>query len=174
MQDLLAAESQQLPGQSRGALSGLVDLFQAVPQRIARLQAAEQQPAVAVDHGQQVVEVVRHPTRQPSDALQFLSLAQLIFYLGLLGFRAFQSGDVPACAHNVAHFSARIRNQFRNGFRGYGCAVFAEKLYFIRLDARALVARFHGGSATFDLGDGHPVSIVRHRPVHGLSHDLFG
>jgi hypothetical protein len=97
LQDLLAAESQQLLGQSRGPLPGLVDLFQTVPERIARLQPAEQQPAVPVDHRQQVVEVVRHPARQPSDALQFLSLAQLVFYLGLLGFRAFQFGNVDGC-----------------------------------------------------------------------------
>ena len=108
MQDLLAAESQQLLGQSRGPLPGLVDLFQTVPERIARLQPAEQQPAVPVDHRQQVVEVVRHPSRQPSDALQFLSLAQLVFYLGLFGFRACQIGDVLADAGHTDDLSARI------------------------------------------------------------------
>src|ERR1019366_9903779 len=104
---------------SRGALSGLVDLFEAAPDRIPRLQAAEQQPAVPVDHRQQVVEVVRYPSRQPSDTLQFLSLAQLIFYPGLGSFGAFQVGDVPAYADDAAPFSARIRDQFRDGFRGY-------------------------------------------------------
>ena len=116
---------------------------------------------------------MRHPSRQPSDALQFLSLAQFVFYLGLRGFRPLQSGDVPACSDHIAYFSARVRNQFCDSFRGHSRAVFAEIHNFTRLDARALAAQFHGRSATFDLGDGHPVTIAWHRLLQRLRQDLF-
>ena len=41
-ENLLAAEGQQLLGQSRGAFPGPVDLLEVLPQRIARYQVAKQ------------------------------------------------------------------------------------------------------------------------------------
>ena len=81
LQDLLAAEGQQLPGQSRGAFPGLMDLLEVGPQRIARAQVGEQQLAVAVDDGQQVVEVVSHAARQTPDRFHLLGLLELGFRL---------------------------------------------------------------------------------------------
>ena len=75
--DLLAAEGQQLPGQSRGALPGLLDLLDAVANLICRPQVGEQHVAVAVDHRQQVVEVVCNAARQPAHGLHLVGLREL-------------------------------------------------------------------------------------------------
>ena len=104
-EDLLAAEGQQLPGQSRGALSGLVDLHEAGPQRIARAQLAEQQLAVAVDHRQQVVEVVRHAARQPPDRFHLLRLLEL-------GFQRLALGNVMRDDLHAANLPIGIQHPF--------------------------------------------------------------
>ena len=77
LQDLFAAESQQLLSQRRGAFSSLVDLFQALPAGIVPVQRAEQHPAVAVNHRQQVIKIVGDAAGQPADRFHFLRLHQL-------------------------------------------------------------------------------------------------
>ena len=74
LQNLLPAEGQQLAGQACCALPGFVDLFQLFPERIVDPQFGERHYAVAIDHRQQVVEVVGHSARQASDRLHFLCL----------------------------------------------------------------------------------------------------
>ena len=61
LEDLLATEREQLPGQRTRPHGGLADLLDVLPVRRVRGPVFEQQIAVAENHGEQVVEVVRDP-----------------------------------------------------------------------------------------------------------------
>src|SRR4051794_982622 len=74
---LLAREREQLARELRGALGRPLDLAQFVRAR-AGADAALREPAVAADHGQQVVEVMRDAARELADRLHLLRLAQLL------------------------------------------------------------------------------------------------
>ena len=95
LDDLFAAESQQLAGEIGGALSRLANLLDPLPQWIAGLVLAEQQIAVAVDYRQQVIEVMGDAAGQAPDALQLLRLPELLFQLDLFRFGALLFRDVP-------------------------------------------------------------------------------
>jgi hypothetical protein len=86
----LPAEGQQLPSEAGAALAGFPDLFRIVPQRIFRTQFPGEQRAVAVNHRQQVIEIVRDSTGQAADTFQFLGLPELS-----LEFRALVLGALP-------------------------------------------------------------------------------
>ena len=77
LHQLLPAEGQEFLGQFRGALSRLQNLFQPGLGSIAVRQFAQEHLAVAVDHRQQIVEIVRHAAGQPPDALHLLRLQVL-------------------------------------------------------------------------------------------------
>ena len=74
---LLAAECQQLAGEADGMGSGLADLVSVRMQRVVGRQRFEDQVAIPVDDGEQVVEVVRHTSGEPADAFEFLRLSEL-------------------------------------------------------------------------------------------------
>ena len=77
LQDLLAAEGQQLAGQGGGALAGLLDRLELLAQRVGRVgDPAQREIGVAQDRGQQVVEIVGDPAGQPPDRLHLLGLAR--------------------------------------------------------------------------------------------------
>ncbi len=78
LQNLLAAEGQQLPGERSGAVGCLFHLLDAEPQRRRIRHAVEQELRVAFDDHQQIVEVVRHASGELADGLHLLRLAQLI------------------------------------------------------------------------------------------------
>ncbi len=78
LQHLLATEGQQLAGQLDRTLAALVDLLQLQLERGTRTELGQQQIAVAIDHRQHVVEVVRHPAGQPPHRLHFLRMAKLL------------------------------------------------------------------------------------------------
>ena len=79
---LLTAEHQELAGEGRGTVPGLFDLFETAAVGGREISTLEQQIAVAVDHGQQVIEVVGHAAGEQSDRFQFLGLLQELFGAG--------------------------------------------------------------------------------------------
>jgi hypothetical protein len=82
----LAAKGQQPSGQVGGPLAGPNDLLEIVPEGIVGLTMSIQQKlGIAVDHGQQVVEIVGNAAGQPAHGFHFLGLAQLSFQLAALG-----------------------------------------------------------------------------------------
>ena len=83
MQDLLVGEGQQLVGQVGGAPAGVADVLDLGPPRIAGGEHPQQRLAVAVDDGEQVVEVVRDATGEPADRLHLLRVPQLCLQAGL-------------------------------------------------------------------------------------------
>ena len=81
MQDLFAAEGEELARQGGGAVAGLIDLADVALQRVFRLQSPQGQFAVAGDHGQQIVEVVRDAARELPDGFHLLRLPELLIFL---------------------------------------------------------------------------------------------
>ena len=77
MEDLFAAEGQKLACQTRCAKADRPDFGDDLAVRIILSELPEQQIAVPVDHGQQVVEVMGNAAGKPADAFQFLCLQQL-------------------------------------------------------------------------------------------------
>ena len=77
LEDLLPAERQQLPRQSRRTRAGSDDLLQVVSHRIPGLEICGEHLAVAEDDGQEVVEVVRDASREVADGLHLLTLPEL-------------------------------------------------------------------------------------------------
>ena len=78
LHDLLAAERQQLTGESRGALGGLADLRDIVAAPVGRAKILEQQVGVASDRREDVVEVVGDAARETPNGLHLLRLTQLL------------------------------------------------------------------------------------------------
>ena len=78
LEDLPAAECEQLLRQRRSAAAGLPDLLGAFAPRVAFGQLGEQQLAVARDGRQQVVEIVRDAAGQPAHGLHLLRLQELL------------------------------------------------------------------------------------------------
>ena len=76
-ENLLSAEGEQLPSQLRGALGALLDQLDVPAVRIMGRQVEEEELAAAGDDRQQVVEVMRHTSREPPDGLHLLCLAKL-------------------------------------------------------------------------------------------------
>ena len=72
LENLLPPESQQLPGQVRGAIAGLLDFFQVSLDRRITFDSLQRETAVTVDRGEQIVKVVRHPTGQLADGFHLL------------------------------------------------------------------------------------------------------
>ena len=81
LDDLLAAEHQQLPGEVRGSRASAADLLDVAAHGIVALQIHHHQLRVAQDDREQVVEVVRDPSRQLAHGFHLLGLPQLPFEL---------------------------------------------------------------------------------------------
>jgi hypothetical protein len=77
LEHLLPAERQELPGQQRRPLRGLVDALDRAAMRMVGRHGLEQQTAAPQDDGQKVVEIVRDAARKPSDRLHLLELPEL-------------------------------------------------------------------------------------------------
>ena len=83
LDDLLAAERQQLARQRRGALAGALHVGQRpVDRDRPGSHVVQHRLGVAEDDRQQVVEVVRHAAGQPADRLHLLRLPQLLLEAG--------------------------------------------------------------------------------------------
>ena len=77
LHDLLAAEGQELARERHRALRRLLDQLDVAVHRLAGLEPAQQHVRPAGDHGEQVVEVVGDPAREPADRLHLLGLLEL-------------------------------------------------------------------------------------------------
>ena len=82
LDELAAAEGEQLPRQPGGAFGGLGDLLGGFSRRLVRLAAAEQR-GVALNDGENVVEIVRDAAGELADGFHLLRLAQLLLQLPL-------------------------------------------------------------------------------------------
>ena len=85
LEQLLAAEGQQLARHRSGALGGAPDLLDVGARRMIRRHFAERELRVAGDRGQRVVQVVGDAARQPADRFHLLRLPQLILEQAPLG-----------------------------------------------------------------------------------------
>ncbi len=85
MLHLLAAESQQLLGERGGAFAGLANLDDVLAQRIGGGNFAFQHAAVAQNHGEQIVEVVRDAAGQAAHCFHLLRLPKLLLQPLALG-----------------------------------------------------------------------------------------
>ena len=99
--DLLPAESEKLPRETRGAASGREDLPDLRGARVLLPQPREEQVGVPRDGGEDVVEVVSHSAGQPADGLHLLRVAEALFQLHRLGHVPFD--------RDVAHDPAILR-----------------------------------------------------------------
>ncbi len=85
---LFPAEHQQLPGQIRATLGGRGDLSRQIPACIPEFVLFREQTGGAEDDGENIVEIMGHPSRQLTDGFELLGLTE-----PGLEFLAF--GDVP-------------------------------------------------------------------------------
>ena len=100
LDDLLAAEGQQLAREPGGARARLLNFDDVPLARIVGIEIGQQELAVAQNGGEQIVEVVRHAARQPSDGLHFLRLL-------ILRFQRVPGGDVQRNADAAHRFAVR-------------------------------------------------------------------
>ena len=98
LDDLLAAECQQLAREPRATRARLLNFCDVGVTRIVRAEIGQQQLAEAQDDRQQVVEVVRHAAGQASDGFHLLQL--LVLRLQRAAF-----GDVLVDAHAAHRFA---------------------------------------------------------------------
>ncbi len=78
LDDLLPAERQQLLREIGRLPAGVRDLAHLRPLVVGQAVVGLQHVGVAVDHREQVVEIVRHTARKPADSLNPLRLLQLL------------------------------------------------------------------------------------------------
>ena len=78
LQDLLAAEGEELTREHRGPLRCRDDLLDVGPQHVVGRKLARDDPREAEDRGEHVVEVVRDATRELPDRLHLLRLLELL------------------------------------------------------------------------------------------------
>ncbi len=87
-----------------------------LPQGIAGAQLRQQQVAVAIDHGQQVIEVVRHAAGQAADRLQLLRLKQFFFELRFFRFDPLAVANVPGHGRGVKRGALVVADHKRGDF----------------------------------------------------------
>src|SRR5207244_11315660 len=85
VQNLAPAEREQLPRERRGAIGRAADLLKVGVQRAAGDELVGDQHAIALDGGQQIVEIVRDAARELADGLHLLGLAILFLEQASLG-----------------------------------------------------------------------------------------
>src|SRR5881275_102769 len=78
---LMTAESEQLPGEARGAPRRAQDLLHVSGDALGRRAAEtlERQLSVSGNHGQEVIEIMRHAARQTAERLHLAGLCELLF-----------------------------------------------------------------------------------------------
>ncbi len=156
LEQLVAAEREQLARERGRPLRRLLDLLRAGAQRVVLAQLLEHQVAVAADGGEDVVEVVRDPAREAAHGLQLLRLAELILEVAALG-------DVPPDHENPGRRSGVVAD-------GGGAAL-------DQAPASALVADSHldrdrGIALRHHRGDG--LSVVGMHELHHVASDQLG
>ena len=107
VEDLLAAERQELVGEVPGPLGRLDDLLDVGSALVVGTQTEEEDLCVAEDRRQHVVEVVGDPGGEQSDGLELLCLTELLL-------DALAVADVATC-QDGAHESAAVAPEDRHG-----------------------------------------------------------
>ena len=79
LQNLLAAEGEQLANQSDGAIGGFFDVPDIAVQLRPVLAALQGHLEVAFDDGQKIIEIVRDASGKPAHRLNLAGLLQLVF-----------------------------------------------------------------------------------------------
>ena len=79
---LLTAQHQELARERGGTVAGLLDLLQAPAIGFGQIGTLEQQIAVAVNHGEQVIEVVGHAAGEQDRSLPCAGIAAVAFRSG--------------------------------------------------------------------------------------------
>ncbi len=77
-EDLPPAEREELPREPRRVLERRGDVLEVLPALLVAREVAEEELRVALDDGQDVVEVVGDPSGEPPDRLHLLRLAELL------------------------------------------------------------------------------------------------
>ena len=90
----LAGEGQQLARQGRRPLGEVHDVLQKLAHGRAGVFLAQRQRGIAVDAGQQIVELVGHAAGQGADALHFLGLEKLPLQLLMFGHVAVDADEM--------------------------------------------------------------------------------
>jgi hypothetical protein len=108
LDDLAAAEHQQLARQRRGAVGGAADLLHVVAHRMVGRELALGEADAGEDDRQQVVEVVGHASGELADALQALGLRQPLLELGALLGAAAALRDVGGDGHDRGHRAVAV------------------------------------------------------------------
>ncbi len=85
LQQLAAAEGQQLAGECGSALAGFSYFLYFLQERRIISQAIDEQIAIAGNDSQQVVEIMRDSSGKPSDGLHFLCLPEMLDHLQFFG-----------------------------------------------------------------------------------------
>ena len=128
--DLAAAEGEQLLGERGRALARVADFLNRLPLRIAFRQVLDEHVAVAVDDGQQVVEVVGHAAGQAADGFQLLRVLQLLAQLFALGLVPLLRGDVDQHHERALELSLFIHDGgTRSQSQHFGPAAVAEAFF---------------------------------------------
>jgi hypothetical protein len=68
-----------------------------------------QQFRIAVNNSQQIVEIMRHSTRQPADGFHFLRLKELLFQMLVLGNILRDADVLLQTAVLILHWNASVR-----------------------------------------------------------------
>ena len=178
---LFATEREELPRELRRPLGGLVNLHEVRPSGRIRRQRVLRELRVEKDRGQQVVEVVSHPAREPAERLEPLRQAQLLLEAPALGLRGALPGDVLKRDHRVADRAVLAEDRrppHREGHR----PISQPELHVLR--HRALSAKRPGQRSLvrrIELVGARPVRPEerRHpaeaeRPVETLARELLG
>ena len=105
LQDLFAAEGEQLLSERGGAIGSALDLLDAVAGLVVETRGSQQQLAMSHDDAEDVVEVVGDTARQAPDGFHLLSVSELGFQLDALGnISSNAPGANPmALDHNAGH-----------------------------------------------------------------------
>src|SRR5262249_48397482 len=112
MKDLAAAESEELACQGGGAVGDFTDLLAISPCGLTRVDLVDGEVGVALDDGEQVVEIVGDATSEASESVHFLRLAKIVFQLFALGFIPLErAAHAVEGAGNFAKFVAALERQ---------------------------------------------------------------
>ena len=157
LEDLPAADRQQAPRERGRAIAGQADLGDVAAGRIVLGHPGQHQIGHAVDHRQQVVEVVRDAAGEAADDLHLLRLLQLLLELALLGDVGGRADQAIQLAGVVVHVERAVADPAHRAI-GADDAIDLVELVAPRpgvgglLDALAIV-RVHGVHPHAGAGD---------------------
>ena len=116
LQDLLAAEGEQLAGQRSRSLSGPANFLQVLMQRVVVCHLRQCEFSRSVDDGEEIVEVVRDAAGELANRLHLLRLLELTF-------KRLPRGDVDGDAEQTGRRSVRLVRHLRAAMDPVGTGV---------------------------------------------------